>query len=148
MWSIFKSATLISGLIICLCFLSCNRTHCELSNGISPSELLINTSKEGNYDYCELLRSALNGNNSSIGKLTLLEFSGAAGYDHGAVLIEVIQTIGEIRFKNAISGASKKEKELVMSYLDVGLMYGHRKEYEDKPLREVYPQLYYFLSSN
>lgn len=139
---------LILGIVLCHILQSCQKSTCKLPSGNSVSDLLITVSNEHNYNYCQLLESALKGDNNSIKKLSLLDFSDAAGYDHGAVLIELIHEIGPKKYTNALTSTSKEQKNLIEGYLDVGLMYGFRKEYENKPLREVYPDIHTFLNTN
>lgn len=129
-------------------FISCNEEVCKLPNGKTTSDLLARVAREQNYNYCGLLGAALDNNIDSIRKLALLQFSDAVGYDHGAVLIEVISKVGENNYVNALYGISRKEKELVDSYLSVGLKYGYRKEYENRKLKEVFPSIDAFLNSH
>ena len=88
------------------------------------------------------------GDSSAISSFALLKFSDAAAYDHGAALIEVIHKIGSRKFINAITKISTPEKHKIEGYLDVGLMYGYRKEYENSRLKEVFPSIDSFLNSN
>ena len=140
-----KSALLLL-LLVCIGISSCNEGTCKLPDGNYTSEILAIAAREKNCNYCTLLDSAINGDNNSIKRLALLDFSDAVGYDHGAVLIEVINKIGDAKFTNAITTTSKDQRITIESYLEVGLEYGYRKEYADKSLKEIYPKLYYFLN--
>lgn len=129
-------------------FISCKEEICNLPNGNKTSDLLARVAREHNYHYCALLSAALDGNKDAIRKLALLHFSDAAGYDHGAVLVEVIREVSEKRFIDAIRDIPIEEKALINGYLSVGLEYGYRKENQTMDFGTAFPALYAFLNSN
>lgn len=129
-------------------FISCTEEICNLPDRNKTSDLLARVARENKYNYCDLLSAALDGNKDSIRKLALLHFSDAAGYDHGAVLVEVILEVNEKRFIDAIRDIPKNERGIIKGYLCVGLAYGYRKEYETKDLKVIFPALYAFLNGN
>lgn len=90
-------------------------------------ELRIVTDYYHGISYCKLLKKAIDGNQKDIKKLILLEFSGAgeAGYDHGNVLVKLIDRLGEETIISSLgSQLTKEEKESIEAYLRVGLEYG------------------------
>ena len=77
---------------------SCNKKSVKV-HGIDVSPLLTEVAKEQNIDYCKLLENALKGDTNSILQFSLLEFYDGCGYDHGAVLVDMIQMIGEETYR-------------------------------------------------
>ena len=132
-------------LVIFLQFLSCN-SPCNVNN-IEVSELLLIKSKENAYPYCSLLENSIEGDENAIRELSVLDFFDSAGYDHGAVLVDLIGILGEKEFINAIAAVDKKERNKIEAYLDVGLMYGGNPDLEGKSGEEVFPELYAFLKN-
>lgn len=134
--------------IICVCVLllfinSCSN-KCEVDN-IEVSELLGTVAKEKSIDYCELLKVALTGDKNAIKKLSLLDFDNAVGYDHGAVIVDLITAIGETEYIKAISTTNREQKKLIHSYIDVGLEYGNNSLIKEKDFKSAFPDLYVFL---
>lgn len=134
--------------IISVCFLlllvnSCSN-KCVVDN-IEVSELLGTVAKEKSIDYCELLKVALTGDKNAIKKLSLLEFDNAVGYDHGAVIVDLITAIGETEYIKAISTTNREQKNLIHSYIDVGLEYGNNSLIKEKDFKSAFPDLYVFL---
>lgn len=56
-----------------------------------------------------MLKGALNGNSDSIRKIALLDFKDAVGYDHGAVIVDIINIIGEDSFIKSIDSIDEKK---------------------------------------
>ena len=86
-------ATFFSVIVMSMCFISCIR-H-EVVNGIVVSELLNSAAEKQNVNYSKLLKKAIEGDENSIKQLVLLNFYDASGYDHGAVIVDLIEIIGE-----------------------------------------------------
>lgn len=141
-----KVLLLLLIIIFFLGLLSCQNDICKLPNGEKTTDLLASVVHNRNYNYCKLLEQSLNEDSNAIKSLALLNFSDAAGYDHGAVLVEVIFKIGEKTFINAIECISKEQKAAIEGYLSVGLEYGYRKECENKTVKQVFPDVYSFLN--
>ena len=115
--------------------------------GIEVTELLSTVANERSIDYCALLKTANSGDSNSIKKLSLMEFNDAVGYDHGAVVIDLVLKIGEDNYLAAISNFNRSEKKIVESYLDIGLKYGSAATWKNKDLQDLFPKLYAFLNS-
>lgn len=135
--------------IICFVILaifhsSCN-DKCEIK-GIEVSDLLSTVSKEKYHiNYCDLLESALNGEDKDIEKISLLHFGDGTSYDHGEVLIHLIYNIGEDKYLNAIKNVSKQDRKRLNSYFESGLLYGDL--FYGKNLDSVFPKLSKFLQN-
>jgi len=128
-----------------LLFANCHR-H-KVVNGIEVSVILLSTAKENKVDYCNLLKEAIEGSEKSIRELTLLIFYEAAGYDHGSVIVDLIEVVGEDKFTKSLMRLSPEEKQLVKGYISVGLEYGNNQKYKaNNSLEKVFPIIYSFLN--
>lgn len=134
-------------IIVCFVFLLINscKNKCSVDN-IEVSELLSTVAKEKSINYCRLLREAITGDRNAINKLSLLEFNNAVGYDHGEVIVNLITTIGESAYIKAISTVNRDQKNLINSYIDVGLEYGNNPLVKRKDCKSAFPDLYIFLN--
>ena len=131
------------GLICVLQMYSC-RDNCPPIEGVEVTGLLYLAAKNNSYDYCNLAYESVNGNEDALRMLCLLRIGDAAGYDHGAVIVDIINKVGTTKFIDALRGINKEEKELVKSYLAAGLEYGG--EYSDfSTLEQVFPEIAVFL---
>lgn len=126
-----------------MCFACCGR---KVINDIEVSELLLIASKEQNIDYCKLLNESIKGNDSSIRQLALLKIYDGAGYDHGAVVVDLIDLIGEEKFMQSLGTINEKQKNKISSYLMVGLEYGDNPNLRGKTVKEIFPKIYDFLN--
>ncbi|WP_158237253.1 hypothetical protein [Aquimarina sp. MAR_2010_214] len=115
---------------------SCN--NCNEIQGIVISELL---NRQINDSYCDILNKAIELDKEAIIKISTIEVSDAAGYDHGYVLIRLIEKIGEQEYLKALENVSTEQKKSIESYLWAGLEYGGNKIYSNKKLNEVLPLL-------
>ena len=110
-------------------------------------ELRIVTDRNHGFSYCKLLKKAIDGNQEDIKKLMLLDFSGsgAAGYDHGNVLVKLIDRLGEEKIISSLGNQlTEEEKEGIESYISVGLEYGSNPHHGQNP-EEAFPLLYEYL---
>lgn len=129
--------------VILFVFISC-KNNCEI-NGIEISELLkISTNKP----YCELVEKAINKDEQSLKEISELRILDGAGYEHGYVLIQIIEKIGEKKYVEIIKDFSTKEKETIYSYLRVGLEYGGNKLYKNRSVEDILPILSKNLKPN
>lgn len=130
--------------ILLILFTNCgNRTI----NGIEVSELLLIVSKQQNINYCKLVYEATEGNQNSIKQLALLEINDGAGYDHGEVIVNLIEIIGEGKFLHSIGAIRDKEKWLIIGYIEVGLEYGYHPNLQTESFKEAFPSIYDFLKN-
>jgi hypothetical protein len=124
---------------------SCKNNSREI-DGIDISETVLISSDEQNIDYCNLVEMSLQKHTPSIKTLSLLEYHNAVGYDHGSVLVDIIERVGEDIFINGLNGISITEKITIKSYLMVGLEYGSNPNFEGKTLEHAFPKLNSFLN--
>ena len=98
-------------------------------------------------NYCRLLKKAIDGNQEDIKKLMLLDFggAGAAGYDHGDVVVKLIDRLGEETIISSLGKLTKEEKETIKSYIRVGLEYGNNP-HQGQTLEVAFPRLNQYLT--
>ena len=130
-------------ILLSLLFVGCINRNVKTICGIKvPVQVLVVSSKHG-FNYKETLKSALNGNDCSLKKISTVDFFDASiAYDHGAILVKIINIIGEDRFLIAINDCDKREKNIIKGYLRAGMEYG---KYPDKTLSELFPKIAVFL---
>jgi len=135
-------------IIIVFLLFACNNDKCKNVQDIVVSNLILETI-DSSKNYCNLLDKAIRGDKSSIEKISLLNLYDGSGYDHGFVLIQLIEKIGEDSYIKALKkkGLSNDEKSKIKSYLDVGLEYGS-KENKNKMLKDIYPNIHNYLNYN
>ena len=112
-------------------------------------DLRIATDNHYGISYCKLLKKAINGNQEDIKKLMLLDFSGAgaAGYDHGDVLVKLIDRLGEKTIISSLgSQLTKEEKREIEDYIAVGLEYGSNP-HQGQTLEFAFPLLNQYLQN-
>jgi len=119
----------------------------DVVNGIYVSGLLLAVSGDKYINYCKLLRKATENDSASIRALTLLKFGDGTAYDHGGVVVDLIEIVGEDKFIQSLATINNMEKNKVSSYLMVGLAYG-KTEFQGKTLKEAFPKIYTFLDDD
>ncbi len=131
-------------LFIMVVFLfSCN--NCNNIAGIDTSQILPVAKNKG-YDYCKVLKNALNKNHLDIREFSTYEFYDAMGYDHGNNIVKLINFIGEDEYIGAISTLSSEEKELVKSYISVDLQFGYDGNTDVTKIEDIFPLLHLELN--
>ena len=75
-----------------------------------------------NYDkYVELLNKSIN--NDTIALTEFLKIDNiydAAGYDHGYIIIQILENVGDSNFANAVKKLDAKEMQNLKQYFEVG----------------------------
>ena len=132
-------------LILLVTLVGCKNN--SVVNGIEVSELLIISANNQHVNYRKLLRESTEGNAKSTKELALLKFYDASGYDHGAVIVDLIDLIGEDKFIQSLSMINKKQKKDIEGYIEVGLEYGNNPKFQNKSIKEAFPKIYFFLMS-
>ncbi len=146
-----KRILLFFALSVCLVFFSLwiylvSDTGDRYVNGIYVSELLLIVSQEQNIDYCKLLNKAIEGNDSSIKQLALLKIYDGAGYDHSAVVIDLVKLIGEDKFIYSLTSINDEQKKWIKKNIEVGLEYGNNPKLQTQTFKEAFPKIYEFLN--
>ena len=124
-----------------ICFVCCKS---KVISGIYVSESLLIVSEEQGIDYCKLLSKAVNGDDVSIMQLSILKIYESTGYDHGAVIVDLIERIGEDKFIHSLKIVSAEQKNLVKWCIEAGIEYGNNPSLHGKAFKEVFPKVYIF----
>lgn len=138
------------GLLICFIAASfwvylISKTGSKVVNGIFVSELLIVVSEERfGIDFCRLLEKATTNDTNAIKQLTLLEFYDSASYEHGEIIVSLIELIGEEEFIHIFADANDEQKKRITATIEIGLVYG-KNELQNRTLKETFPKVYDFL---
>lgn len=129
-----------------LLFVSCN--YGQNCNKEYVSNYLIDYTLERDYDYCKLLNESLNEDIIAIKKISLLKFYDGMTYEHGAVLLEIIDNVGEKKYLEAIRSLSSDEKVIIKSYLYAGLDFTQNTRFKDKKLKDTLNEIYNYFDRN
>ncbi len=109
-------------------------------DGIYVSELLnIYALENSDVDYCDLLSDAVDEKRDAIRTLALLDIKGDAFYDHGCVVVDLIDKIGEETFITALGGLTWDEEKIISDCIITGLEYGNGK-HQNQKLDEAFPK--------
>ena len=101
---------------------SCHLDGSRNIDGIDIDYMLIyDAEKEQNTDYCELVRKSLKKDLSSIKQLALLDYDGGYFYEHGMILLDIVDRIGENVFIESLKDISLKQKEKVLECMYAGI---------------------------
>ncbi|HZH88779.1 MAG TPA: hypothetical protein VFD78_06325 [Chitinophagaceae bacterium] len=125
---------------------SCNIDNCSKNLSFKLDYHLFEKIKINNRTYCELVNGALEGNEILILDLSKVSIDDFGSYQHGAVLIDIIDkiTIGE--YLKIISSLTKKEKKQLYYTIWAGLEFTPNPKYKDKRMENVFPELSELLS--
>ena len=129
---------LIASLFLC----SCNLDTCSKRLGFTLSYYAFSSVKIDGSTYCELVNQSLDGNEKAIINLSKVNVHDGAGYEHGAVLIEVIDRISEEKYVGLLKDSFKTQDiGKVFAYLRAGLDFTDNPKYNRKKVEEAFPLL-------
>ena len=128
-------------LIGSLLLFSCCRHSCSAELGFRIDYYLFEDIKIDGKSYCNLINKALKGDKKSIIGLSKVKVFDFASYQHGAVLIEVIDDITESEYLKLTRSLSVEEKHLIYYYVMAGLEYTPNKKYSGKEIEKAFPVL-------
>ena len=104
--------------IVALILVSCNRDDCSDK---LDYHLFESIKVDGN-DYCDLVLLSLENDKNSVINISKVDLSDFASYQHGAVLINVIEKYGEDRYiKDVFNDLSNEKRNLVIASLKAGV---------------------------
>ena len=93
------------------------------------------------------MNEAIKGNDLSIRQLALLKVYDGAGYDHGAVIVDLIERIGENLFIESLTNINNEQKQWIKGSIEVGLEYGNNPNLQTQSFKEAFPRIYDFLNN-
>lgn len=121
---------------------SCNNDNCSKNVGFNLSYHLFKDVRINGKTYCKLVNQSLEGDLTAVRELSSVKVLDGASYEHGAVLIEVIDKISEKNYLEAIKNFSEKEKKYIYySILSAGLEFTQNPKYEKRDIESVFPIL-------
>lgn len=119
---------------------SCNKDNCSTKLGFTLSYNLFDEVDVNGDTYCDLVSKSLNSNETAIIELCKLKFNDGASYEHGAVIIEVINKISEKKFITIFNRLDDKEKKyLYNSILCAGLEFTTDEDYKGTHISKAFP---------
>ncbi|CAN5420768.1 hypothetical protein BH20BAC1_BH20BAC1_01240 [soil metagenome] len=128
------------GFILTVFMTSCNRDNCSKNVGFKVDYHLFSKINIDGDTYCNLVNKALKGDVDPIRQLSKIKVYDGASYQHGAILIEVIDKISEQEYLNIIQILNNKEKKhIYYSVLAAGLEYTSNPKYMGKSIENAFP---------
>ncbi len=127
---------------IALFLYSCNIDNCSDKLGFKLDYHLFDEINMNGKTYCVLVNEALKGDKESILELSKINVSDFATYQHGAVLIEVINKMTESEYLKIINQLDDKERKAIYySYVWAGLEFTPNPKYKKKHIEIAFPEL-------
>lgn len=121
---------------------SCNEDNCSVNVGFKLSYHLFENININGSTYCDLVNESFTGKLNSILALSRLKIEGGASYEHGAVLIEIIDKIGEKKYLKIFCQLNQEERKyLYYSIIFAGLDFTENLKYKNKSIDKVFPLL-------
>ena len=127
---------------------SCSQNNCESRFDFKLSSQLLAKASDKDYSYCNLIEQSLNGKSEAIKNLSLLSFDAGFAYEHGAVLIEVIDSIGEDEYARLIMELPEEERKEVFYSLRAGFDFTQNSNYKNSNFEKSFPELYKIYLNN
>ncbi len=121
---------------------SCNTNNCSDKLGFELDYHLFDEININGKSYCDLVNEALKNDKESILELSTINVSDFASYQHGAVLIEVINKVTESEYLKIIKKLDDKERKAIYySYIWAGLEFTPNPKYKKKTIEIAFPEL-------
>lgn len=129
-------------LVITLLLHSCNSDNCSEKLGFKLDYHLFDDIKVNGMSYCDLVNGALEGDKECVLELSKISVSDFGSYQHGAVLIEVIDNLSESEYLKLINQLQIKERKAIYySYVWAGLEFTPNPKYQKKRIEIAFPEL-------
>jgi hypothetical protein len=128
---------------------ACDHT-CRTAAGVELDDHIFSEVLVGGLSYCLAVETALVGDTATIKALSVCDrFDGIASYQHGAVLIEIVHTLGEDRFLHALDDLTPRQCSILAASMTAGLDYADSLRFvrgcRDKRLECVYPKVHAYV---
>lgn len=120
---------------------SCNNINCSKEIGVQLDHHLFAHINIDDNSYCDIAINAMKGDQQAIASLSKIDVHDGASYQHGAVLIEVIDKISEEKYLQVVNSFDKKEKMLIFYSVWAGLDFTSNTKYKRKRIEVVFPEL-------
>lgn len=127
---------------IALLLYSCNTDNCSEKLGFKLDYHLFDDINVNGKSYCDLVNEAMKGDKECVLELSEVSVGDFASYQHGAVLIEIIDKISESEYLNIINQLDNKERRAIYySYIWAGLEFTPNPKYKKKHIEIAFPEL-------
>jgi hypothetical protein len=123
-----------------ICF-SCNCDNCSKNLGFKVDYHLFENINIDGKSYCDLVNGAMNKDKRCILELSKLHPSDFASYQHGAVLIEVINVTTESEYLKIIDHLDSKSKIAIYYTLWAGCEFTKNPKFAKKSVEEVFAEV-------
>lgn len=118
---------ILIGSICILTFNSIFKNSCTYGT-IYVSPTLYEAAQNKDCNYCELVECSLNNSTRCILNISKINnINNAAGYEHGEVMLQLIDSLGQDYYINVIENLNRDERRNLLGYLSVGLQYNSSK---------------------
>ena len=126
-------------------FLSCNKNKLSI-----PNTLEENLKNKSEYrQYVHLVNKSLKKDTLALKEIMLISnIYDGAGYEHGYILIGIMERIGDHDFNKALLRLNNPQKENVKEYFEVGMDILFLSEQERSDMEEKYPKTFKTLQLN
>ena len=136
-------------LILIVSFLySCHSDNCSKNLSFELDYHLFEDININGKTYCELVNRALKGDKDSILNLSKISVGDFGSYQHGAVLIEIIDIVTIDKYLIIVSSLSEKEKKQLYYTIWAGLEFTPNPKYEGKHIETIFPELKELLGTD
>lgn len=136
-------------LIIMVSFLySCHSDNCSKKLSFELDYHLFEDIKINGKTYCELVNGALKGDKDSILNLSKISVGDFGSYQHGVVLIEIIDIVTVDKYLMIVSSLSEKEKKQLYYTIWAGLEFTPNPKYKGKHIETIFPELKELLDTD
>lgn len=135
-------------LFVLLALYSCNSDNCSKNLGFKLDYHLFDDINVNNKSYCQLVNDALEGNKEAILDLSKVNVSDFASYQHGAVLIEVIDKITLDKYLEIVSTVSDKDKRKLYHTIWAGFEFTTNPKFVNKKIDIAFPKIIELLAPN
>ena len=136
---------IIIGLLFSL--LSCNLDNCSSKLNFKLDYHLFDDIKVKNRSYCDLVNDSFSGDKSAIKDLSTLQLYDFASYQHGGVILQLIEKMGEQDYVESLVGLNQEEKVILKNSLKAGLEFTESINLKGKNLEELFPIVDKLISS-
>ena len=137
-----KKETLLLSFILTIILFSCNKDNCSSKLGFTLSYNLFDKINVNGDSYCSLVNKSLNLDEESILSMCKLKFNSGASYEHGAVIIEIIDKVSEEKFISIYRKLSITERKyLYNSIIFAGLEFTLNNKYKGFHISKAFPLL-------
>lgn len=109
---------------------------------------IITVQNDDDLDYCNLVKLSINKDSFSVSKLSCLDISEDLISNHGEVLVQLVDILGEDFFIQIAQKLNSIEKYRLYSFITIGLIETNLPQYQEKGSIKRFPKLLDYLVKN